>query len=175
MHTMTTPKDLSISLRNYMEADGPSLVDILNSGRGLLLGRIGLANQHGWAAMRSEMAAEQAIVAEKNLKSYLVGYVGIFNHSVAARRAELMFFCIGPDASRSIPDRKTLDSTLTWCFNALGLNKVSIEVIDGNGILGILESAGFVAEGVRKSQYQIGQNRVDSVVLSLIASAWRSA
>lgn len=175
MHTMNVQKDLSIKLRNYMETDGSSLVDILNSGRGLLLGKIGLMNNHGWSHVRNEMAAEQSIVAEKNLKAYLVGYVGIFNHSVAARRAELMFFCIGPDASRSIPDRKTLDVTLAWCFDTLGLNKVSIEVIDGNGILGILESAGFVAEGARKSQYQIGQDRVDAVVLSLIASAWRSA
>lgn len=174
MYTMTSTKELSISLRNHMDNDGPLLIDILNSGKGLLLGRSGLCNAHYWAALRADMSADQVIVAEKNLKSYLVGYVGITNHSVAARRAELVLFCIGPDASRSIPDRKTLDVALDWCFGTLGLNKVSIEVLDGNGILGILESAGFTAEGARKSQYQIGQNRVDSVLLSLISSAWRS-
>lgn len=171
---MSNAKELSISLRNHMDTDGPLLIDILNSGKGLLLGRTGLSNTGSWAALRAEMSAEQVIVAEKNLKSYLVGYAGITNHSVPARRAELAIFCIGPDASRSIPDRKTLDAALDWCFNSLGLNKVSIEVLDGNGILGILESAGFVAEGARKSQYQIGQNRVDSVLLSLVSSAWRS-
>lgn len=171
---MSNAKELSISLRNYMDADGASLIDILNSGKGLLLGRTGLSNAGSWSILRTEMSADQVIVAEKNLKSYLVGYVGITNHSVSARRAELSIFCIGPDASRSIPDRKTLDVALDWCFNSLGLNKVSIEVLDGNGILGILESVGFVAEGARKSQYQIGQNRVDSVLLSLISPAWRS-
>lgn len=172
---MTNPKELSISLRNYMDNDGAMLIDILNSGKGLLLGRTGLSNANNWTALRTEMSVDQVIVAEKNLKSYLVGYVGVANHSVSARRAELFLFCIGPDASRSIPDRKTLDVALDWCFGTLGLNKVSIEVLDGNGILGILESAGFIAEGARKSQYQIGQNRVDSVLLSLISSAWRSA
>jgi len=171
---MTNPKELSISLRNYMDNDGPLLIDILNSGKGLLLGRTGLYNASYWTTLRSEMSVDQVIVAEKNLKSYLVGYVGVTNHSVAARRAELTLFCIGPDNSRSIPDRKTLDVVLDWCFGILGLNKVSVEVLDGNGILGILESVGFIAEGVRKSQYQIGQNRVDSVLLSLISSAWRS-
>lgn len=175
MCAMSTVKELSISLRNHMDNDATLLIDILNSGKGLLLGRTGLANLPSWLELRTEMSVDQVIVAEKNLKSYLVGYVGITNHSVAARRAELVLFCIGPDASRSIPDRKTLDVVLDWCFNGLGLNKISIEVLDGNGILGILESAGFVAEGVRKSQYQIGQNRVDSVFLSLVSSAWRSS
>jgi len=172
---MSSQSELTIHLRNYIEGDGASLVDILNSGKGLLLGQNGLANMASWNGLRSKMVAEQVIMAEKNLKSYLIGYVGIFKHSVTARRAEILFFCIGPEASRTIPDKKTLDSVLTWCFDSLGLNKITIEALDGNGILGTLEAAGFVSEGVRKQQYQIGQNRVDAVVLSLLASAWRSS
>lgn len=175
MHIMNQHSELTIHLRNYMESDSSNLIDILNSGKGLLLGHSGLSNTASWNNLRSIMAAEQVIMAEKNLKSYLIGYVGIFKHSVTARRGEILFFCIGPESSRTIPDKKTLDSVLGWCFDSLGLNKVTIEALDGNGILGTLESAGFVSEGVRKQQYQIGQNRVDSVVLSLLASAWRSA
>lgn len=172
---MTPNKELNIRLRNYLEGDSSSLIEILNSGKGLLLGHAGILNQINWAQLRSTMAADQVIVAEKNLKSYLIGYIGIYNHSVVARRAELCFFCIGPETSRTVPDRKTLDCALDWCFNTLGLNKITVEVIDGNGIIGILESAGFISEGLRKSQYQIGQNRVDSAMMSLLASVWRSA
>jgi hypothetical protein len=170
---MIQQKELTIGLRNYMDSDGSSLIDILNSGKGLLLGKCGLLNTTGWDEVRAMVAAEQSIIAEKNLKSFLVGYVGIKSHSVISRRAELLMFCIGPDTSRTIPDKKTLDAALNWCFDYLGLNKVSIEVIDGNNILGILESAGFISEGIRKSQYCIGGERVDSVVLSLLSSSWR--
>jgi RimJ/RimL family protein N-acetyltransferase len=175
MYFMTSHKELNIKLRNYLDADATSLIEILNSGKGLLLGSAGIANAASWSGLRSSMAAEQVIVAEKNLKSYLIGYVGLTNYSAVARRAELCFFCIGPETSRTVPDRKTLDCVLDWGFNVLGLNKITLEVIDGNAIIGILESAGFISEGLRKSQYQIGQNRVDSAILSLLAPAWRMA
>lgn len=174
MYIMTASKELNIKLRNYLDGDSASLIDILNSGKGLLLGQAGIANTASWSTLRRSVAAEQVIVAEKNLKSYLIGYVGITNHSVVARRADVFFFCIGPDTSRTIPDKKTLDCVLDWCFNVLGLNKITFEVIDGNGILGLLESVGFISEGVRKGQYQIGQNRADAVVMSLLAPVWRS-
>jgi hypothetical protein len=171
---MIPNKELNIKLRNYLDSDAASLIEILNSGKGLLLGAAGIANSSSWATLRGSMVAEQVIVAEKNFKSYLIGYVGITAHSVSARRAELCLFCIGPDTSKTIPDRKTLDCVLDWCFNVLGLNKITLEVIDGNAIIGILESAGFISEGLRKSQYQIGQNRADSAMMSLLAPAWRT-
>lgn len=171
---MSSTKELNIKLRNYLDSDSSTLIDILNSGKGLLMGQAGIANISSWSALRRQIAAEQVIVAEKNLKSYLIGYAGLLSHSVTARRAELFLFCIGPDTSRTVPDIKTLDSVLAWGFDTLGLNKIMVEVIDGNGIIGILESAGFISEGIRKSQYQIGQNRADSVVMSLLAPVWRS-
>lgn len=157
-----------IKLRNLLPSDNLFLIDILNSGSGKLIGEPGIFTQDAFLELRKDFSAEQVIVAEKNLKSYTIGYAAIKNYNIPGRRAELFMFCLSGKGDQSIPDKVTLSAILDWSFGVLGLNKVSIDILDGNKVLSIFEESGFVSEGIRKGQYRIGKNIVDSTFMSCV-------
>jgi hypothetical protein len=163
--------ETKIKLRGFMVSDAAPLLDILNSGTGRLIGEPGIITPAELDQIRAELSAEQVIIAERQLKTYVVGFCGIKNYNVAARRAELYAFCLASTADRSIPDKKTASVILDWTFGVLGLNKVSIDVLDGNLIMSSLEENGFTSEGVRRSEYTIGTKRVDATVMGCLAGS----
>jgi len=161
--------ETKIKLRSFVTSDAGPLIDLLNSGIGALVGEPGIITALEFAKIREGFSAEQVITAERQLKTYVVGYAAIKNYNIAARRAELWVVCVAPTKDRSVPDKKTVSAVLDWAFGGLGLNKVTIDVLETNQIMSSLEENGFVSEGLKKSQYRAGTRYVDAAVMGCLA------
>jgi RimJ/RimL family protein N-acetyltransferase len=158
-----------VKLRPFFAGDTAPLIDLMNTGIGALVGEPGFISVDDFSKIRTSFAAEQVITAERQLKTYVIGYCGIRNYNIAARRAELWSFCISPSRDKSIPDKKTISVILDWVFGSLGLNKITTDVLELNQIMSTLEENGFVSEGVRRGQYRIGSKYFDATVMGCLA------
>lgn len=164
-------KEVKFSLRSYLDSDASALKSFMSLGYGASLGEPGLYSDEQWADFRSTMSAEKTIVAEKGIKSVEVGYCGIKNYHISSRRAELVMFCWSNSDDKTIADVAALNAVLDWGFLQLGLNKITISVLDNNRILSLLESCGFIAEGTRKQSVAVGSQVLDVTIMGLLSSA----
>jgi RimJ/RimL family protein N-acetyltransferase len=64
---------------------------------------------------------------------------------------------------------------LDHLFNTEKFNKVSLEVLDFNDkAIALYEKLGFVREGVKREEIICGQERYDSVIMSILKSEFKS-
>jgi len=161
------------SIRPYLETDSTLLIQLLEGGMGPMLGFSGHWSQHRWKNFLSELASYQTVFFEKNLKAVEAGFAGLKDYNAINGSANLIFFCLGPDNKNTLPSASALVPVLEWAFQRLRLNKLTIEVVDGNDILNHLEELGFVAEGVRQKAFQINSDLKDVTVCSILFQTWR--
>mgnify|MGYP003537933810 FL=1 len=162
---------MKFNLRPYLESDASVLSNFMSLGYGAAIGEPGIYSIETWNKFRTQFSAEKTIVIEKGLKTVEGGYVGIKNYNLPSRRAEVQMFCWSNNDDKTISDKNTLNCILDWCFLTLGLNKVTISVLDNNRILSLLEGAGFVSEGTKKNSVQVGDQMLDVTIMGLVSGA----
>jgi len=109
----------------------------------------------------------------------IIGFCHVLNIDWVSKNAEISLIMHG-DGSRNgtIPKNNigtaSLDKLLEFCFKELNLEKVYIEVVNGNDIIPVLDKMGFVAEGIRrKSKFKNG-SFVDSTICAILAQEYRA-
>jgi UDP-4-amino-4,6-dideoxy-N-acetyl-beta-L-altrosamine N-acetyltransferase len=89
-----------------------------------------------------------------------------------AQRTTFMGFYAQPEAP-SGTGRRMEFAAMELVFDALGLHKVSCEVLANNvRVVNMHKKAGLTEEGRFREQHFDGENRVDVIRLSILASEW---
>lgn len=162
-----------LSLRSYLDSDGVMLTSLLNTGMGAAIGQPGPWNESRLKSFLKTFVATQTFVLKKGLKTVEAGFVGLTNYNSISNRAEMVFLCLSPVVNCTMPDSRAVELAVDWAFGRMRLNKITVQIIEGNEILGYLEEAGFTAEGVRQSEYVIGGEAKDVTVCSISSHSWK--
>lgn len=107
-----------------------------------------------------------------------VGICGIQNIDWVSRNGDLFFLMQDPDnpSKSTIPPSsagsEAFNELLRFGFAEIGMNKLTIEVVRSNDITNIIDSMGFVAEGVkREARYKNG-SYIDVAIYSLLSQEY---
>lgn len=169
--------ETEIELRQVEHTDIAQLTGIINAGFSNLLGIFELWSDSSFAGFLNTFERTYCICMNKGFKAFVIGFAGLSKIHPTNHNAELTLFMIdegGPTATikDSAAGRKALDAILNTAFNRLNLNKLIINVLETNDILGILESRGFIAEGVRRAAIRKNNRWYDATVCSILASEY---
>jgi len=108
-------------------------------------------------------------------KFITLGFCAIQNIDWISRHGEVFFVMVGSKCTIPNTDnaRDVLTQLLQFSFEEINMNKVYINVVDGNEIREILGDFGFVGEGnLREAVFKKGQF-LDVTVYSLLAQEFR--
>lgn len=108
-------------------------------------------------------------------KLITLGFCALRNINWVSRHSEVYFIMLGGKCTvpHNSNAKDALGQLLRFAFEEVNLNKVYINVIDGNEIREILGDFGFVAEGSqRESVFKKGRF-LDVTVYSLLAQEYR--
>jgi len=106
-----------------------------------------------------------------------VGFCSIKCIDWVSRHCELYFIYATDDDPATIPNNDNAISAfrtlIDFAFNELNLQKVWISVPENNNIKGVLNSFGFVAEGVRRRSKLSKGDYIDETICSLLVQEYR--
>ena len=104
----------------------------------------------------------------------LVGTCTLRAAGAAQNRAEVGFALAHAHWRRGYA-REALAGLLTYAFDTVGLRRIEADVDPRNvSSLHVLEGLGFVREGYLHERWQVNGEVQDSVLLGLLARAWRT-
>ena len=114
---------------------------------------------------------ELTIVAGDSHDGEFLGQVIVHSIDWQDRRAELGIW-LKPQSRRGGTGRRALTLITGWLFDAWGLARVELHTDPSNEpMLGCAQTAGFVREGVLRSNSLVGGRRYDDVVLAILPTA----
>ena len=105
---------------------------------------------------------------------YTEGFCSINNIDWVARHGELRFLMQGSSATFPSTEsaKQAFGKLLSFGFEEINLNKLWINVVDGNNIKEFLDKFGFVAEGIKREACFKRGEFVDITVCSLLAQEY---
>lgn len=131
-------------------------------------------------SLNSENSYCFSIKASKDgeYKKMVIGICGITDIDWINSNGNIMFMMLDKSGySATIQNHQTskdaFEQILKFGFHILNLRKLSIEIFNGNDVMGVLEEFGFVAEGVRRSSKYKGGQYIDTTVCSIVAQEFR--
>jgi ribosomal-protein-alanine N-acetyltransferase len=99
----------------------------------------------------------------------LLGTVTLYSFARAHARCELGF-ALHPDHWGQGLARDAVRTAIAHAIGSLGIQRIEADVDPANrGSLRLLESLGFVREGLARERYRLGGSTQDSVMLGLLA------
>jgi RimJ/RimL family protein N-acetyltransferase len=114
---------------------------------------------------------------EAGYSSSTLGFCGIQNIDWVSRHGELVFLMQDEGSHATIPSteagRLAFQKLVRFGFEEANINKLWIQVADGNNIMGVLDDFGFVAEGVRRQAHLKRGEHVDIAICSLLSIEYR--
>ena len=99
----------------------------------------------------------------------LVGVAGLTDLDFANSRAEFSLY-VAPALQQKGIGRAALSALLVHGFKNLGLNQIWGEVFNGNHALKMFQMLGFRVDGQRRQYYWKDGARVDTTLISMLAS-----
>jgi len=106
-------------------------------------------------------------------KHVLVGVCGLTDIDFANSRAEFSLY-VAPALQQKGIGRAALSALLVHGFKNLGLNQIWGEVFNGNHALKMFQMLGFRVDGQRRQYYWKDGARVDTTLISMLASEFKA-
>jgi RimJ/RimL family protein N-acetyltransferase len=175
-----------IELVQIEKNDIPEMKSLANSMRSYIVEHrelgLDLLNERYEAQLNSSNAYHFAIkgLRDGGFALNILGFCSITSIDWVSRNAEINILMHGDGNTRaSVPNTNVgfgaVEKVLEFCFDELALNKVWIEIVDGNSVKSLLDNFGFVAEGVRRQARFKSGELVDSTICSLLLQEYKEA
>lgn len=177
-------EDLKINLYQIERAHLPNIQSFFNDGFEEFLPTYKQYSKGDLDAWLDSISSDHntvgfTIQGSKGFRDYIVGLVLLRNIDWISRHAELFFVMVDKEGSKAtmhdLPATKyVVRRVMKFAFEEFNLNKIWIEAYENNKIMPVLESFGFVAEGVRKEVVYKNGKYLDSVICSVLKEEYDS-